>query len=1025
MKRSMKKHFLGLGLAIFSLTSCGLVSNHNEISGSELIDTNDELAYLVDRPNGLKANDSDVAVTIPDQVTIHYHRDDNSYDDKRIWLWSPTSAPETEFEMSQDEDGWSYSYTFNPKELLSTTDTQFSFMVKVAGTWAGKSAEYPITYADYPPVQTILEDGSTIYTLDIYAVANGTNLNIYKTKEDAISDQITNAFISNDFKKINIYTKDGTGDGISLIDNLRIYKFTNSYYGMNSGLQVTYKDEYLLYSATDVNKQNIAIQFENTLTINCNYVIEISFVGAEDKTTSYTIPYDNLYETAKFKELSYDDDDLGATINKEEGTTTFKVWAPTASKMELKVYDYGYDQTYLYEEEYENTFLQTQTGSYQLYDMSLNPKTFVWECTIDENLEGKYYLYRVYNTLGTADVVDPYAKSASVDGNRGMIVDFDSEKATPENWNQVPEVWDKTENFDIETSQELVVSENHIRDLTMNETWGGTKEKAGTFSGFIEEGTTYTINETNEQTKTVKTGYDHLVEYGVNAIQLLPIFDQDNAERARKEVTYGEGEDAYTAQVVDYSTHGDFNWGYNPLNYNVLEGAYSSDPRDGYARIKEFRELVAKFALNENHTRIIMDVVYNHVSSAPTSNFEKLMPKYYSRYNIDGSYSDASGCGNEVKTEAPMMRKFIVDSVCFWAETYKIRGFRFDLMVAIDIGTISDVADALYEIYPYIYVYGEGWNAGVAGIGSDQLALNNNLATYLYPGRDTNETEDTYEGRGFVAGFNNGGRDALKGDNGFNSGVYWGFIGKGENDLASNSDLTRRVQLMMMGANGYDSCAWDPRQNVNYVSCHDNFTLFDQLNWILSDDGTEPNIEVIAKASATVNGMVLMSNGISFINGGEEIFRTKIEDDEEIQEGEVEMYGKRISHNSYQSSDFTNSYDYRRKAELEEYFQMYCELVDLKKNLDFSQEVVSGDTNTFKSGDNNIESANTHGGQIGVYRKTKDGKGYHIYLVGRTENTTFYTNGTVIFNNTNLELTPTMSGMDIYNSRYSLVIIED
>ena len=971
------------------LSGCGLIPSQNESDEvkTELLEEDTKNSDLVKTNFGTKSSDDELedGYTFPDLVTIHYHRDDNAYDDKRFWIWSDNAAPEIEFEMVDEGNNFTYAFTFSPMEVFKIEDPSFSFMVKVAGTWSGKSAEIPILYKDYPP--TLQEDGT--YLLEIWALARNTGFDIYKTEEDARSDQISKAFISSDFKKINVYTSDGTGNGESILTELKIYKFTQSYASFNSSLQQGKKEDYLLFSASNINKSSIAVKFSKTLTLNCKYVLEAKFKDKPEKTSVYTLTYENLYETPEFSALSYNGDDLGAHVVRDgnEVKTVFKVWAPTASLMQLKLYDYGYDKSYLDETKYNNIVEQGIVDAYELYDMELNLQTFVWEVEIPGDLSGKYYTYRVINTAGTNDVVDPYAQSAGIDGSRGMIVDFDSEEAKPSNWDELPLKWDGVEDLDITTPQELVVSEVHIRDLTMSDTWNGPKEKQGLFTGFIEEGTTY---------NGVKTGYDHLVEYGVNAIQLLPIFDQDNAERARKEVVYNEGsENEKVAQVVDYDTLGDFNWGYNPLNYNALEGGYSSDPRNGYTRIKEFRELVQKFATNENHTRIIMDVVYNHVSSAPTSNFERLMPKYYYRLDDLGGYSDASGCGNEVKTEAPMMRKFIIDSVCQWATNYKIKGFRFDLMGAIDLKTMSDLTDALYDIDPDIVVYGEGWYATAPRLNSNYLAVNQNLAQYLYPNR-TEESNTPYVGDGYVGGFNNGGRDALKGDNDLNNAVAFSGLISNTNP---SEDVIRRSKLMLLGANGYGGCGFNPLQNVNYVSCHDNYTLFDQLNWNLgnSTHTIEPDIETVARASVAVNGMVLMSNGISFINGGEEIFRTKIETSEEIQKDEVNMYGKRITHNSYKSPDATNAYDYGRKAELKEYFDMYCQLVELKKDLKFSSEIV--DESTYSSGTiANIETLNSSGNKLGLYREGISGN-YHIYFNGPLSSQNYTTKGSVVFSN--------------------------
>ena len=305
------------------------------------------------------------------------------------------------------------------------------------------------------------------------------------------------------------------------------------------------------------------------------------------------------------------------------------------------------------------------------------------------------------------------------------------------------------------------------------------------------------------------------------------------------------------------------------------------------------------------------------------------------------------------------------------------------------------------------------------GVNTPHIVLN-----YLDYLLWTKRSDAKYKGSGFVGGFNNGGRDALKGDNSISNGAYWGFIAKGED----NDEVRNRAAKMMLGANGYDGCPWNPLQNVNYVSCHDNYTLFDQLNYTLSDDGgvTEPDIKTVAKASVSVNGMVLMSNGISFINGGEELFRTKIEYAEKTQPDEVMMYGKRITHNSYKSSDLTNAYDYSRKAELYDYFKMYCDLIDLKKELSFSQEIVTWDdsTRTYESGDAvNLETVNTHDCQLAIYRKGKDGSAYHVLLTARKDAGTYYCEGTTVFNNSGSEVNSAQDGFDA-NGPYSLVIIK-
>jgi pullulanase len=270
------------------------------------------------------------------------------------------------------------------------------------------------------------------------------------------------------------------------------------------------------------------------------------------------------------------------------------------------------------------------SDSYTEYTMTDGSKASkgLWSYTINGDLRGKYYTYVVTNYLyKNAEVVDPYAKSTGVNGLRGTVVDFDSVN---------PDGWDDISTLDI-NPQNLVVYVAHIADLTSSSTWGGPSAYQKTFKGFAYEGTTYTKNG-----MTVTTGFDHIKELGVNAVQLLPIFDSANDE-----------------------INPSFNWGYNPLNYNSLDGSYSTNPYDGYEKIREFKELVYKY--NKAEITVIMDVVFNHVSDAAGSNFIHFVPGYYYRYTADGYLYNGSGCGNETASDRLMYRKFMVDSTEFWA----------------------------------------------------------------------------------------------------------------------------------------------------------------------------------------------------------------------------------------------------------------------------------------------------------------------------------------------------------------------
>lgn len=951
-------------LALFatSISSCGDGDSSLTTSNND-----DTTSYIDTSLNSTDDSTTDTSIDIggdedkdysgvpATDVTIHYHNDNGNYTNMQFYVWGEGTEGEAYDPTGSDDFG--IYFTFNPAELLpnANQDFGFYFLMKMKDTWNGKSADTEVAYDIYKPYWV---DG--VSTLEIWCVPGKAGaVDVFTNQKDALGD------------KLNVFKINDTLDGLELeasnnIKRLRVFCFDASYYKLSESGRNINSSNYAFYDQTFEESdgvKSLSIPIED-FKFNCVYEAWTIFYSSPNTTKRTSAETYSLYDSKEFQAITYDEDDLGVTFNKEKTTTTFKVWAPNSALVRLNLYtkgnssSYETDLTTAEKEEYDTPYRRP------LMEIDENG---VWSYTVDDYLHGQYYTYTVSNFEGEYEVVDPYAKSAGLNGQRGMIVDFDNEDTKVEEFEALPLKWDQDEVFDIESSLDLTISENHIRDLTMDDSWSSNEEDrklAGTFLGFAKSGTTYTEGE-----MTVKTGFDHLEELGVNAIQILPFFDQDNVE-------------------IDSP----FNWGYNPLNYNVLEGSYSTNPRDGLVRIREFKQLVAAYANNDNHARIIMDVVYNHVSSAPNSNFQRLVPYYYFRMSEDFMYMDGSACGNEFASETTMGSKFIVDSVTFWAETYKIKGFRFDLMGLISKFTMQKVAEALYEIDPDIVIYGEAWTAD-GSWKPEENAVSDAVYQDLYP------VEGKSNG---VGAFNDAGRDALKGNNNaggdFEGYPGWGFISQGGSDLTQ--DKVDRVTEMLKGGN-YGK-GGNPRQTINYASCHDNYTLFDQLNWTLADSinntpEDEPDIETVARTSVAVNGAILMSNGVAFINGGEEIFRTKIEDSEKVTPYEVDMYGKRVTHNSYTSSDETNSYKYERKVQLYEYFEMYKELIEIRKQLEpvFFPENYDN-TELISVWDN---TASNH--SIALYRKGKDGSAYHMLLSGRAENvyincaeaTQIFTNG--------------------------------
>lgn len=571
--------------------------------------------------------------------------------------------------------------------------------------------------------------------------------------------------------------------------------------------------------------------------IGNTYVVKATFEDGYVGTVDVNIT--SLYETDAFNDQYYYDGELGAIYTSSQ--TTFRVWSPVSTKIVLNLYDVGLGGK-----------------SFKTEEMTKGDKG-VFEAVVSGDLGGKYYTYTVYNSTYPEgkEIVDPYAKSAGVNGVRGMIVDF--HLTNPDGWDDItPHQYDKNE---------LIIWETHVSDVTSSDTWGGSAANSKKFKGMYEAGTTYTSNGV-----TVSTGFDHIKELGVNAVELQPIFDQANDE-----------------------INVNFNWGYNPLNYNVLEGAYSSDPTDGYARIREFKELV--MAYNEAGINIIMDVVYNHVSGAFGSNFDVLMPGYYFRYNANGDMDNGSGCGNDTASEHAMYHKFMVDSVTFWAKEYKLGGFRFDIMGLHDIDTMNEIYSELQKINPSIVVFGEPWDISTS-LNREIKAMQSNAAKI--PG---------------IGVFNDQIRDPLiKG--GMNSTSSKGWVTQTDVNSLSPTDITRIVKSL--GGIVYTgSDLTNLTQTINYVTCHDDYTLFDRIK-----AAGITNAAQAKQMAMLANSVVLTSNGVSFMLAGEEFLRSKEAN------GAI---GEEI-HNSYNASYKVNELNYALKITNKDMFENYQKLIDFKKS---------------------------------------------------------------------------------------------
>ena len=569
------------------------------------------------------------------------------------------------------------------------------------------------------------------------------------------------------------------------------------------------------------------IEVEETLDISKNYRVVIE--GYVEKAVVPTSIFDSEYFIENY---TYDGDDLGAIINGDK--TTFKVWAPTASKVVLNLFTSGHEGS-----------------AYKSVDMVKGDRG-VWSYT-ESCGHGTYYTYTVTTSVGTQEAVDPYAKAAGLNGNRGMVVDLS--RTNPEGWGE--------DNFatGIKTYSDAVIWEVHVRDFSNKIASSNYK---GKYLAFTERGL---VNEFGQS-----IGVDYLVNLGITHVHLLPVYDY--------------------ATVDEANPDSQFNWGYDPKNYNVPEGSYSTNPYDGEVRIKEYKQMVQ--ALHAAGIGVVMDMVYNHTYDA-NSSFNKIVPYYYYRYTATGANSSASGCGNDTASERYMFGKFMVDSVSYWAEEYDLDGFRFDLMGLHDLATMQEVENAVHAINPEAIIYGEGWTMGSTIDGSPMA--NQGQISKIEP----------LEGAiGGIAVFNDIIRDGLKGS--VFTATSKGYIsGNGNGSLPS-------VLFGIKGGAGA-GFSWEVKNGmvVNYMSAHDNNTLWDKL--ILSNgDNTVEERLAMNRLGAT---LLMISKGTVFFQAGEEMLRTKDGDE-----------------NSYKSSDAINNIDWSVLKEGSNEYEMmryYQELIRVRQ----------------------------------------------------------------------------------------------
>ena len=472
-----------------------------------------------------------------------------------------------------------------------------------------------------------------------------------------------------------------------------------------------------------------------------------------------------------------------------------------------------------------------------------------WKLTVKNDLKGKYYVFSVYNQAQPDHTPGLFAKAVGVNGKRGAFVDL---KDTD------PDGWADDVRPELKNPCDLIIYEMHHRDFSLDSVSGIQIKNKGKFLALTEP-----------------AAISHLRRLGVNAVHILPSFDFASIDESKPDVAQ-------------------YNWGYDPLNYNVPEGSYSTNAADPKTRIREFKQMVQ--ALHKAGIRVILDVVYNHTFDINGSNFQKTYPDYFFRKNAEGKYSDGSGCGNETASDKELMREFMKESVAYWVNEYHIDGFRFDLMGVHDIETMNEIHDVVAQIDPTIYIYGEGWSAGSCAYPQDKLATKAN----------------TCELNG-IGAFSDDMRDALRGP--FSDDTKGGFLagvpGQEESIKFGIAGAISHPQIDMTKVN-YSKVPWtnEPSQMVAYVSCHDDMCLTDRLRSSIPYIGDDELIRLDLLAQTAV----LTSQGVPFILSGEEMLRDK-----------------KGVHNSYRSPDSINRLDWNNLKRYPQVFDYYAGLISLRK----------------------------------------------------------------------------------------------
>ncbi len=742
------------------------------------------------------------------QLTIYYHRS-AGYENCDIWIWHDEG----------DMGGQLFhECEYGAKVVVNVPDTisLVGFIIRTGCSDPGGSSWGTAT-------KDATED-------DRFVTLTGTYTEIYTKAGDA-----------------NSYTSDDGGKTLTLILKISMADMRSL-----TSIMYTFSSAYKISSLNDVkvtDNEGNSVGISGVSTLGTSATMGTVTLSEElDITKAYTLSVSDIQTTVipktyfssdEFEEQYTYDGNLGVEITGTE--TIFRLWAPTASAVTLNLFDAG------------------NGGSATSVESLVRGDKGVWEYTANGNLSGSYYTYSVTTGYGTQEAVDPYAVSAGVNGQRGMILDLDT--TDPEGWSNETFVNENVENY-----TDAEIWEVQVRDFSIGIT---SSTYPGKFLAFTEEGLTQNGH---------AVGIDYLKELGITHVHLMPSYDYASVDETKT------GDDA------------EYNWGYDPQNYNVPEGSYSTDPYHGEVRVTEFKQMVQ--ALHDAGISVVMDVVYNHTYDS-NSNLNKCVPYYYYRYTTSGSLSNGSGCGNETASDRSMYSKYMVDSVSYWQNEYNLDGFRFDLMGLHDIDTMQKIEQEVHSVNPSALIYGEGWTGGTSTLSGTKQCTLSNLQTL--------NSENPTNG---IAMFNDVIRDGIKGsvfdidDVGFATG-------------ADTTDTNSIVFAMRGSVNGGDkytnSNGWysnNPTQVINYASAHDNNTLWDRISHVYGEESSTLNDRL--KRNALSAAIVQTSLGVPFMMAGEELLRSKVDED-----------GNYVS-DSYNAGDSVNmiNWDYSNEsANMMEYYK--------------------------------------------------------------------------------------------------------